>query len=70
MLYKPAELAQRQRKHFIKVILVFFVGSLVGSTFAGPMAQIILLCSAVGMCAIFWLIHSRPNNKLAMACFL
>lgn len=70
MLYKPAELAQRQRKHFIKVILVFFVGSLVGSTFAGPMAQIILLCSAVGMCAIVWLIHSRPNNKLAVACFL
>lgn len=70
MLYKPAELAQRQRRHFLKIITVFFFGSIIGSTFAGPVAQIILLCSAVGMCAIFWLIVSRPEIKIAVAGFL
>lgn len=70
MLYKPAELAQRQRQHFLKVISVFFVASIIGSTLADPVAKIILLCSAVGMCAIYWLMISCPNNKIPVAGFL
>jgi len=70
MPYKPAEFVQRQRRHLIKLITVFFLGSIIGAFFADPVAQIILLCAALGMCAIYWLIISRANNKIAIASFL
>lgn len=70
MPYKPAEFVQRQRRHLVKLVTVFFFGSVFGAAIAGPVAQVILLCGALGMCAVYWLIVSRANHKITIACFL